>query len=250
MEEKKAPTKYALVTGGSRGIGRAVCIQLAKDLTYRILINYNSNEAAAKETLKGVEAVGGSGEIIQFDVVDGVAVAAKLDAWQENHKDDVIEVVVNNAGITKDGLFMWMQKEDWSNVINTSLNGFFNVTNHLIQKLLVNRYGRVINMVSVSGLKGTPGQTNYSAAKGAVIAATKALAQEVAKRKITVNAVAPGFIRSDMTAGLDEKGLKKMIPANRFGEAEEVAHIVSFLASEKSSYITGEVININGGIYS
>lgn len=250
MEEKKVPKKYAIVTGGSRGIGRAVCIQLAKDLTYPILINYNSNETAAKETLKEVEAVGGSGEIIQFDVVDAEAVASKLNAWQENHKEDVIEVIVNNAGITKDGLFMWMQKEDWNSVINTSLNGFFNVTNHLIQKMLVNRYGRIINMVSVSGLKGTPGQTNYSAAKGAVIAATKALAQEVAKRKITVNAVAPGFIKSDMTADLDEKELKKMIPANRFGEAEEVAHVVSFLASEKSSYITAEVININGGIYS
>lgn len=250
MEEKKEPIKYALVTGGSRGIGRAVCIQLAKDLSYHILINYNSNKDAALETLKEVEAVGGNGEIIQFNVVDAAMVASKLDTWQENHKDDVIEVLVNNAGITKDGLFMWMQPEDWNNVINTSLQGFFNVTNHLIQKLLVNRYGRIINMVSVSGLKGTPGQTNYSAAKGAVIGATKALAQEVAKRKITVNAVAPGFINSDMTANLDQKELKKMIPANRFGEAQEVAHVVSFLASEKSSYITGEVININGGIYS
>jgi 3-oxoacyl-[acyl-carrier protein] reductase len=250
MEEKKAPKKYALVTGGSRGIGRAVCIQLAKDSAYQLLINYNTNENAALETLNEVIAVGGDGEIIQFDVVNASEVSSKLDNWQENHKDDVIEVIVNNAGITKDGLFMWMKPEDWNNVINTSLNGFFNVTNHLIQKMLVNRYGRIINMVSVSGLKGTPGQTNYSAAKGAVIAATKALAQEVAKRNITVNAVAPGFIRTDMTGELDEKELKKMIPANRFGEAEEVAHVVSFLASEKSSYITGEVININGGIYS
>ncbi|RMA65742.1 3-oxoacyl-ACP reductase FabG [Ulvibacter antarcticus] len=250
MEEKKAPTKYALVTGGSRGIGSAVCVQLAKDTKYHILINYNSNEAAAQKTLKEVESVGGAGEIIQFDVVNAAEVISKLDAWHVEHKDAIIEVIVNNAGITKDGLFMWMKPEDWTNVINTSLNGFFNVTNHLIQKMLVNRYGRIINMVSVSGLKGTPGQTNYSAAKGAVIAATKALAQEVAKRNITVNAVAPGFIRTDMTGDLDEKELKKLIPANRFGEAEEVAHIVSFLASEKSSYITGEVININGGIYS
>lgn len=250
MEEKQAPVKYALVTGGSRGIGRAICIQLAKDLQYSILINFNSNEAAAKETLKEVVAVGGSGEIIQFDVVNTDVVTAKLDSWQESHKNAIIEIVVNNAGITKDGLFMWMKSEDWSSVINTSLNGFFNVTNYLIQKLLVNRYGRIINMVSVSGLKGTAGQTNYSAAKGAVIAATKALAQEVAKRNITVNAVAPGFINTDMTSELDEKELKKMIPANRFGEAQEVAHLVSFLASEKSSYITGEVININGGIYS
>lgn len=250
MEEKKEALKYALVTGGSRGIGRAVCIQLAKDTAYHILINYNSNKDAALETLKEVQAVGGAGEIIQFDVVNAQEVIAQLDLWHAEHKGAIIEVIVNNAGITKDGLFMWMKPEDWHNVINTSLNGFFNVTNYLIQKLLVNRYGRVINMVSVSGLKGTPGQTNYSAAKGAVIAATKALAQEVAKRNITVNAVAPGFIRTDMTGELDEKELKKMIPVNRFGEAEEVAHVVSFLASEKSSYITGEVININGGIYS
>tara|TARA_R110002072_G_scaffold142804_3_gene288316 strand:+ start:29158 stop:29910 length:753 start_codon:yes stop_codon:yes gene_type:complete len=250
MTEKITPKKYALVTGGSRGIGSAVCIQLAKDHDYEILINYNRNEEAARNTLKLVEEAGGSGEIIQFDVVDAESVTSKLDAWHESHKDSIIEIVVNNAGITKDGLFMWMKPEDWRSVIDTSLNGFFNVTNYVIQKLLVNRYGRIINMVSVSGLKGTPGQTNYSAAKGAVVAATKALAQEVAKRNITVNAVAPGFIRSDMTADLDEKELKKMIPANRFGEAEEVAHVVSFLASEKSSYITGEVININGGIYS
>lgn len=250
MEEKTTKPKYALVTGGSRGIGRAVCVQLAKDLDYRLLINYNGNKEAAQQTLKQVEAVGGQGEILQFDVTDARAVNKALDLWRESHKDAIIEVIINNAGITKDGMFMWMKPDDWHSVVNTSLNGFYNVTNALIQKLLVNKYGRVINMVSVSGLKGTPGQVNYSAAKGAVIGATKALAQEVAKRNITVNAVAPGFIKSDMTAELDEKELKKMIPANRFGEAEEVAHVVSFLASKKASYITGEIININGGIYS
>ncbi|MBT9186644.1 MULTISPECIES: 3-oxoacyl-ACP reductase FabG [Zobellia] len=251
MNEKKAEKKkYALVTGGSRGIGRAVCVQLAKDLDYQILINYNSNKAAADETLRLVEEAGGKGELMAFNVTDAKAVNAALEAWQEAHENDVIEVIVNNAGITQDGMFMWMKYEDWSKVIDTSLHGFFNVTNALIQKLLVNKYGRIINMVSVSGLKGTPGQTNYSAAKGAVIGATKALAQEIAKRNVTVNAVAPGFIRTDMTNDLDEKELKRMIPANRFGEAEEVAHVVSFLASKKSGYITGEVININGGIYS
>ena len=249
-EETGKSIKYALVTGGSRGIGRAICIQLAKDTKYRILINYQSNKKAAEETLKGVESVGGHGELLPFDVVDSESVIASLDQWQESHKDAIIEVIVNNAGITRDGLFMWMKPDDWNQVINTSLNGFFNVTNHLIQKLLINKYGRIINMVSVSGVKGTPGQTNYSAAKGAVIGATKALAQEVAKRNVTVNAVAPGFITTDMTADLDEKELKKIIPANRFGKPEEVAHLVSFLASKKSSYITGEVININGGIYS
>lgn len=242
--------KCALVTGGSRGIGKAICIQLAKDSDYHILINYNRNEDAALETLKAVEAEGNSGEIIQFDVADGETVKSKLEAWQEANEKAVIEVLVNNAGITKDGLFMWMPKEDWQSVINTSLNGFYNVTNAIIQKLLRNRYGRIVNIASVSGVKGTAGQTNYSAAKGALVAATKALAQEVGKRKITVNAVAPGFIKSDMTAELDEKELKQLIPLNRFGEVEEVAHAVSFLVSEKAAYITGEVININGGIYS
>ncbi|KJD32135.1 3-ketoacyl-ACP reductase [Tamlana nanhaiensis] len=242
--------KCALITGGSRGIGKAVCVQLAKDSEYHILINYNNNEAAAKETLQFVEAEGNTGEILQFNVADAQQVQSVLSTWQENNPDAVVEVIVNNAGITKDGLFMWMPAEDWNNVINTSLSGFYNVTNFFIQKLLRNRYGRIVNIASVSGVKGTPGQTNYSAAKAALIGATKALSQEVAKRKITVNAVAPGFIKSDMTAELDEKELKNLIPINRFGEPEEVAHAVSFLISKKASYITGEVININGGIYS
>jgi 3-oxoacyl-[acyl-carrier protein] reductase len=250
MRNKEEKIKYALVTGGSRGIGKAICVQLAKDSEYKIIINYRGNKEAALDTLSQVEALGAKGELLQFDVANSEEVTTTLDNWHEANKNAVIEVIVNNAGITKDNLFMWMKREDWNSVIDTSLNGFFNVTNHLIQKLLVNRYGRIINMVSVSGLKGTAGQTNYSAAKGAVIGATKALAQEVAKRKITVNAIAPGFIASDMTTDLDENELKKMIPVNRFGKVEEVAHLVSFLASDKASYITGEVVNINGGIYS
>ncbi|MCJ7465988.1 MAG: 3-oxoacyl-ACP reductase FabG [Maribacter sp.] len=250
MESKNDRKKYALVTGGSRGIGRAICIQLAKDHDYHLLINFNRNQEAAEETLSKVKEAGGNGELLQFDVVESEMVKKVLDSWHENHKNDIIEVVVNNAGINRDGLFMWMKPEDWHDVINTSLNGFFNVTNQLIQKLLVNKYGRIVNLVSVSGLKGTAGQVNYSAAKGGIIAATKALAQEVAKRNVTVNAVAPGFIHTDMTTGLDEKELKKMIPMNRFGNPEEVAHLVSFLVSKNASYITGEVVNINGGIYS
>jgi 3-oxoacyl-[acyl-carrier protein] reductase len=250
MKNNEEKIKYALVTGGSRGIGKAICVQLAKDSEYNIIINYRGNKEAALDTLSQIEALGAKGELLQFDVANSEEVTTTLDNWHETNKNGVIEVIVNNAGITKDNLFMWMKREDWNSVIDTSLNGFFNVTNHLIQKLLVNRYGRIINMVSVSGLKGTAGQTNYSAAKGAVIGATKALAQEVAKRKITVNAVAPGFIASDMTTDLDENELKKMIPVNRFGKVEEVAHLVSFLASDKASYITGEVVNINGGIYS
>lgn len=242
--------KCAIVTGGSRGIGRAICIKLAEEKNYHILINYASNETAAKETLAKVEELGTTGEILKFDVGNTEETQAVLTEWQERNPDAVVEVIVNNAGITRDGLFMWMQKEDWNHVINTSLDGFFNVTNFFIQKLLRNKYGRIINMVSVSGVKGTAGQTNYSAAKGALVGATKALAQEVAKRNVTVNAVAPGFIRTDMTQEFNEEELKAMIPANRFGEAEEVADLVAFLASKKSSYITGEVININGGIYS
>ncbi|MBE4951220.1 3-oxoacyl-ACP reductase FabG [Chryseobacterium culicis] len=242
--------KCAIVTGGSRGIGRAICIKLAEEKNYHLLINYASNETAAKETLAKVEELGATGEILKFDVGNTEETQTILTEWQEKNPDAVVEVIVNNAGITRDGLFMWMQKEDWNTVINTSLDGFFNVTNFFIQKLLRNKYGRIINMVSVSGVKGTAGQTNYSAAKGALVGATKALAQEVAKRNVTVNAVAPGFIKTDMTQDFNEEELKAMIPANRFGEAEEVADLVAFLASRKSSYITGEVININGGIYS
>jgi 3-oxoacyl-[acyl-carrier protein] reductase len=242
--------KCALITGGSRGIGSAICKKLAVDTDYHILINYQSNREAAEQTCAEVIALGATAETIQFNVAVFEDVKSALTKWQDINPDSVVEVIVNNAGITRDGLFMWMSPEDWSNVVNTSLNGFFNVTNFFIQKMLRNKYGRIVNMVSVSGVKGTAGQTNYSAAKGALVGATKALAQEVAKRNITVNAVAPGFIRTDMTSQLDEKELVKMIPVNRFGEAEEVADLVSFLVSKKSSYITGEVININGGIYS
>ncbi|WP_291076792.1 MULTISPECIES: 3-oxoacyl-ACP reductase FabG [unclassified Empedobacter] len=242
--------KCAIVTGGSRGIGKAICLKIAEEHDYHLLINYNSNEAAALETLKEVEALGGTGEILKFDVADANQTQQVLTEWTEKNTDAIVEVIVNNAGITKDNLFMWITQEDWSNVINTSLNGFYNVTHFFINPLLRNRFGRIVNIVSVSGLKGTPGQTNYSAAKAAVIGATKALAQEIAKRNVTVNAVAPGFIETDMTDELDQQELKKLIPANRFGKAEEVADLVSFLVSKKSSYITGEVININGGIYS
>lgn len=241
--------KYALVTGGSRGIGRACCVKLA-EMGYNILINYNSNSAAAEETSKLVDAQGVKSDIIAFDVKDQDAVNEALDGWMEKNPDAVLEVLINNAGIIHDGLFMWMQKDQWQSVIDTSLGGFFNVSQYVIQKMLRARYGRIVNVVSLSGLKGTPGQTNYSAAKGAVIAATKALAQEVAKRNVTVNAVAPGFIASDMTADLPEDELKKLVPANRFGTPEEVADLVAFLASDKASYITAEVVSINGGIYS
>ncbi|WP_417887451.1 3-oxoacyl-ACP reductase FabG [Zunongwangia sp.] len=242
--------KYALITGGSRGIGRAIAMKLAADLGYHILLNYHSNTEAAEATGKSIEETGVNCELLQFDVADLDATKKALENWQNSNPDAFVEVIVNNAGITKDGLFMWMGEEDWSSVINTSLNGFYNVTQQFVKSMLQKRYGRIINIVSLSGVKGNPGQVNYSAAKGAIISATKALAQEIGKRKVTVNAVAPGFIESDMTADFDEKTLKKMIPLQRFGNAEEVADLVSFLASKKASYITGEVININGGLYS
>lgn len=240
----------ALVTGSSRGLGKAIALQLAKDHGLHILINYSSNKEAAEDTLSQIKEAGGSGEILQFNVQDKVSVDKVLDQWKTDNPDNFISVLINNAGITKDGLFVFMEEKDWDDVVNVSSKGMFNVTRNLITQMVRKRTGRVINVASLSGLKGVPGQTNYSAAKGAMIASTKALAQEVAKRKITVNAIAPGFIESDMTDDLPVDQLKQMIPMNRFGKAEEVAHLVSFLASEKSSYITGEVININGGIYS
>jgi 3-oxoacyl-[acyl-carrier protein] reductase len=240
----------ALVTGASRGIGRAIAVQLAQDHGLYILVNYASNQAAAEETLASIVASGGQGELLQFDVQVKQEVDDALNNWKQKNEDKTISVLVNNAGVTRDGLFMWMPEKDWDEVLGTSAKGFFNVTQNAIQQMLRKRTGRIVNIASVSGMKGVAGQTNYSAAKGAMIAATKALAQEVAKRKITVNAVAPGFITSDMTKDLNEEELKQMIPMNRFGKAEEVAHLVSFLVSDKAAYITGEVININGGIYS
>lgn len=242
--------KFALVTGGSRGIGKEICKSLSQDLGYHVLINYTSNDEAAKETKAEIEANGGSATLLKFNVADNEKVNANLDQWHEDNPDGLIEILVNNAGITNDGMFMWMEETQWKNVLDISLNGFYNLSKALIQKMLRNRYGRIINIVSISGQKGNPGQVNYSAAKAGVIGATKALAQEVAKRNITVNAVAPGFIRTDMTKELPEDELKKMIPMNRFGEPQEVADLVSFLASKKASYITGEIINLNGGIYS
>ncbi len=242
--------KYALVTGGSRGIGKEICKKLAEDHGYHILINYTSNDEAAKETLAEIETAGGEGTLLKFNVTDNASVNSALDQWHTDNPDGIIEVLINNAGVTQDGMFMWMEESQWKNVLDVSLNGFYNLSKAIIQKMLRNRYGRIVNIVSISGQKGNPGQVNYSAAKAGVIGATKALAQEVAKRNVTVNAVAPGFIRTDMTKELPEDELKKMIPMNRFGEPEEVADLVSFLASKKASYITGEIINLNGGIYS
>lgn len=240
--------KYALVTGGSRGIGRAVCRTLSES-GFHVLINYNKNLTEAEITLQQIREKGGEGEIIKFDVSSQYEVENELNAWLAKNEGKYISALVNNAGIRRDALVMWMKNEEWSDVLNTNLNGFLYTTRLLIKDMLINKFGRIINVVSLSGVKGLPGQANYSAAKAGVIGATKALAQEVAKKNVTVNAVAPGFIRTDMTRDLNEKELKAVIPMNRFGEPEEVAHVVGFLASEKASYITGAVINVNGGLY-
>jgi 3-oxoacyl-[acyl-carrier protein] reductase len=242
--------KCALITGASRGIGRAIAIQLAKDHSYHILINYSANTLAANEAKEFIISEGGSAEVIQFNVQDSKSVSKNLSQWKRDNPDDIIEVLVNNAGITKDNLFLWMEADDWNSVVDVSLKGFYNVTNNILQDMIKLKKGRIVNIASISGLKGNSGQTNYSAAKGGLIAASKSLSQEVARRGITVNAIAPGFIHSDMTKDLSEKEIKKFIPLRRFGTTEEVAHLVSFIASDKSAYITGEVININGGIYS
>ncbi|MBO4416968.1 MAG: 3-oxoacyl-ACP reductase FabG [Bacteroidales bacterium] len=240
--------KTALVTGGGRGIGRAICIRLAKE-GYYVIVNYVSNEAAAEETLAAIKADGGDGETMRFDVSDPAAVKESISAWQAAHPEEYIEVLVNNAGIRKDNLMIWMEDAEWQSVLDTNLCGFYNVTKQLLQPMILKKFGRIISVASLSGLKGLPGQVNYSAAKGGLIAATKALAQEVGRKNITVNAVAPGFIVSDMTNGLDEAALKKDIPVGRFGRPEEVAAVVSFLASREASYVTGECISINGGLY-
>jgi 3-oxoacyl-[acyl-carrier protein] reductase len=239
---------WALVTGGSRGIGRSICVKLAS-MGYKVLINYKGNKEKAEETLQLIKEAGSDGELLQFNVADKTVVQDVLGKWMEVNSGKIIEVLVNNAGIKDDVLLMWMKDEQWENVLNTSLGGFFNVTKIVVNSMLRQRYGRIINIVSLSGLKGLAGQTNYSAAKGGMIAATKALAQEVGKRNITVNAVAPGFIKTDMTADIDEAQMKQLIPVNRFGEPEEVAHVVGFLATKEAAYVTGQVISVNGGLY-
>lgn len=239
--------RYALVTGASRGIGRAIAIELAKD-GCSILLNYKSNHAAAEEAKRIIEEAGGEAELLPFDVSQPDAINAALDKWFAAHPDDYIDVLVNNAGIRRDGAFVFMSENDWHDVMYATTEGFFYITQRVLSKMIYARNGRIVNIVSISGVNGMSGQTNYSAAKAAIIGATKALSKEMAARNITVNAVAPGYIKTDMTADLDAAELKKTIPAGRLGTPEEVAHLVSFLCSDEASYITGQVISVAGGL--
>ncbi len=241
--------KYALVTGGSRGLGRAICCKLA-EMGIPVLINYQSNQAAAEEVRDIIRSNGGEAELLRFDVSNESEVTEVLSQWESNHPEDYIAYLVNNAGIRRDNVMFMMPTSDWQAVMNTSLNGFFYVTRQLLPKMMMRKHGgRIVNMASLSGLKGIAGQTNYSAAKAGLIGATKALAQEAAARNVTVNAVAPGFIETDMTKDLPQEELQKLVPMKRFGKPEEVAALVGFLCSDAASYITGEVISINGGLY-
>jgi 3-oxoacyl-[acyl-carrier protein] reductase len=241
--------KCSLVTGGSGGIGRAICIKMA-EMGYYVLVNYKTNTEEANKTLEQIKQNGGDGELLPFDVSSKNQIQQSLGGWVETNAEKYIEVLVNNAGINEDCLMLLMKDEQWENVIKSNLDSFFYVTRLVLNGMLFKRYGRIINIVSLSGQKGVPGQTNYSAAKAGVIGATKALAQEVGRHGITVNAIAPGLIKTNMTESLDEEKMKRLIPVKRFGLPEEVAHAVGFLASKEAAYITAEVLSINGGLYS
>jgi 3-oxoacyl-[acyl-carrier protein] reductase len=241
--------EYALVTGGSRGIGKAICLRLA-DMGYNIIINYMSNDEEANKTQALIKEKGVDAILMKFDVSKLEEVDAHVEKWMNDNPEKTISVLVNNAGIRKDNLMVFISPEDWHRVMDITVDGFYNVTRNIVKSMVRKRKGRIVNIVSLSGLKGMPGQTNYSASKGAIIAATKALAQEVGKRGITVNAVAPGFIKTDMTQDINEEDYKNMVPMNRFGEPEEVAGVVAFLVGQDSTYVTGQVISVNGGLYS
>ncbi|MBV1862742.1 MAG: 3-oxoacyl-ACP reductase FabG [Nannocystaceae bacterium] len=235
----------ALVTGGSRGIGAAVARRLAT-AGHRILVNFRANDDAAASVVEDIVKAGGEAESLQFDVRDAEGVEHALGRVIE--RGDAIGIVVNNAGVLADGPFPSLEKTQWDSVVRTTLDGFYNVTRPLVMPMVRRRWGRIINIASVSGLIGVRGQTNYSAAKGGLIAATRSLAQELAKRRITVNAVAPGLIETEMIEHVDQDRVLERIPARRLGRVEEVAALVGFLAGDEAAYITGQVVGINGGL--
>lgn len=237
-------TRTALVTGGGRGIGRAIATAMGAD-GYYVVVNYKSNESAASETLEKIRAAGGDGDICGFDVSDADAAKKAVTELTKNYE---IEVLVNNAGITADGLFIMMPEKDWHSVIDTALNGFYNVTRPVMKQMLRKKRGSVVSIASVAGLMGNRGQANYSAAKAGIIAASRSVAAEVARLGIRVNVVAPGLIQTEMIKDAPVEVIKQMIPMARIGEPEEVASVVKFLCSEDASYITGQVISVNGGM--
>ena len=245
--------KYALVTGGSRGIGREICLKLG-GCGYHVLVNYKSNAAEAEKTLSGIRAAGGDGEALQFDVASGEESAAAIAAWQKAHEGACIEVVVNNAGIRDDVLMMWMEPQQWHSVIGTSLDGFYNVTRPLLKGMLINRFGRIVNIVSLSGIKGLPGQANYAAAKGGVSSLTKVMAVEWAQRGIRVNAIAPAQTATKLIEGLmrdnpaTRKYFEEHIPMGRLGKPCEIASAAVFLAADATSFVTGQTIAVDGGV--
>ncbi len=235
----------ALITGASRGIGAATAIELARD-GYDIWLNYRTNHDAAGAVAKAIEDCGGVCTLLAFDVSNGEQTSAVLEPLLKDKSPDVL---VNNAGIADDTMLFWMSPEQWSGVLSVHLDGFFNVTRLLIASMIRKRRGRIINIASTSGQTGMPGQVNYSAAKAGLIGATKALAKEIAQRGILVNAVSPGFIETEMTEELPTEQVLSMIPLGRFGKADEVAKVVTFLCSDAATYITGQVINVNGGVF-
>jgi 3-oxoacyl-[acyl-carrier protein] reductase len=238
-------TTRALITGASRGIGAAIAEALAQD-GHSVILNYRSNHAAAQALLERIAADGGKAELACFDVADPEASQSALERLLA--AEEPIGIVVNNAGITQDGPFPGLTREAWTSVTRTSLDGFFNVTQPLIMPMVRRRWGRIVNIASLSGQIGNRGQTNYSAAKSGLIGATRSLALELAKRRITVNAIAPGLIQTEMLKDLDPAALAKMIPMQRLGRPDEVAKLVRFLVSDDAAYITGQVIGINGGL--
>jgi 3-oxoacyl-[acyl-carrier protein] reductase len=238
--------KTALVTGASKGIGRAICVELAKS-GYRIVVNYMSDEKGAVDTLELVRKSGSDGQIMQFDVSDfDKTQSAVENIFKENGS---IDALINNAGITADGLFIMMPRRDWNRVIDISLSGFYNVTKPVLEKMIILKRGTVVTIASMAGLIGNRGQANYSAAKAGLIGASRSVASEVARLGIRVNVVAPGLIETDMIKEAPVKNLKALIPMARIGKPQEVARVVRFLCSEDASYITGQVISVNGGMF-
>jgi 3-oxoacyl-[acyl-carrier protein] reductase len=235
----------AVVTGASRGIGRACALALARD-GYEVWANYRSRDDEAEKLAAEVKALGGTCKLLKFDVADRAAAQAALAPLEET----AAAVLVNNAGVTKDSLFMTMPPEAWTTVLDTNLGAFYNITKPVLKGMArARKGGRIISMASVSGQHGNKGQANYAASKAGIIAASKSLALEYARWDILVNVIAPGFIATDMVSGLPAGELEKTVPLRRFGKPEEVAEVVSFLASSKASYITGAVIDVNGGLY-